>query len=234
MRLQDWFRELGHDLWAVLWPTACMNCGAPDRDCCSRCLAVLRAPAPLRTPELGVPCFARASYDGPHRALLIAFKHDGRVRLAKELGAQLRGPLEAALRCVHGPAPPLLIPMPSRAARTRERGYRHIELLIRSAQRGRPDRAVVLRGLRARRGRRSQVGLAPRERARNARLVAVRRRARAAVRGRDVVLVDDVLTTGATLLAAQTVLERAGARVAAMAVLCVSEHGRGDAPEILS
>lgn len=78
------------------------------------------------------------------------------------------------------------------------------------------------------------MGLSPSERARNARLVTVRRWAQTLVRGREVVLVDDVLTTGATLLAAQSVLEAAGARVVAMAVLCVSEHGRDDATEILS
>ncbi len=242
-------RELWFDLLALLWPTACLACGAPDRDVCHRCLRQLRTSEPPPAPRLGrVPCFARGDYAGVLRALIIAVKHGGRVGLARELGGQLAIPLSAALEHAKGAGGPLIVAAPSRSARTRERGYRPVELLVRQALRQlrtpsshehphltnraphRPRSAPVsagvpvprhVRALRARRGRRGQVGLSPAERTRNAQLVAVRRRGRAALRGRAVVLVDDILTTGATLIAAQAALERAGARVVAIVVLSV-------------
>ena len=246
MTLRTGLQELWLDLLALLWPTSCSGCGAPDRDCCASCVRELSAPAVLIQPSFGLPCFARAVYAGPTRGLLIAFKHSGMVRFGGVLGGQLRPALIAALSCAIGAsgdtragaqtpgrvdagaprAGPLVVPAPSRPAKARERGYRHVELLVTAALRGRRGEPAVrlplIRALRTLRGRRGQVGLGPRERARNARLVAVRSRARSALRGRTVVLVDDVLTTGATLLAARDAIERAGGRVVAIAVLCVA------------
>ncbi|WP_125098759.1 ComF family protein [Leucobacter chromiireducens] len=216
-------REVALDVLALVLPTACRSCGAPDREFCDRCVAAVRAPAePLRL-DLGVPVAARGPYAGPLRALLLAFKHGGRVRSARLLGAQLRVPLAAVLAAAPVGRLALLVPVPSTPARFRARGYRPVELLGASALRGQRFPVRLTRALRTTRGRRGQVGLAPRERARNARLLAVRRVARPRIRGRDVVLLDDVLTTGATVLAARDACESAGARVVAIVVLCVAE-----------
>lgn len=239
-------RELRLDLLALVWPTACVCCGQPDRDCCLPCLVELQRPAPLLHPSLGVPCAVRGVYDGPLRALLVALKHEGRTGFARELGPQLRRPLLAALSLCTGPAPPVIVAAPSRRVRVRQRGYRHLDLLLGAAMRadrapsggahgtgrrggresGRPRRIAALRvdALRTTRGRRSQVGLGPADRARNAARIAVRRSARAVLRGREVILVDDVITTGATVLAARNALEEAGARVVAVVALCVAER----------
>ena len=218
--------ELLRDLRALLWPTACVHCGAPDRDCCAHCLARIRAPAPLLRAELGVPVFARAPYDGALRALLLACKHGGRASAASELGRALRAPLRAALATA-GESRPLIVAAPSSAAQLRRRGFRPVELFVAHAQRGAAPRGEPcgepLRALRAAWGRRGQIGLAPRARAANARLLRVRPGARHRLRGREVVLVDDVLTTGATLRAARDAVESAGARVVAAAVLCLVE-----------
>lgn len=221
------FKSLGLDLLALVWPTACVGCGAADRDCCTECLAQMRAPSPLRRPDLGVPCFARAAYDGPLRGALIAYKHGGRFGFARELGLQLRPALVAALGCATGPGPPILVSAPSRAARVRARGFRHVDVLVRRALRGQRISVERVTALRARRGRRGQVGLSPAERSQNAQLITVRRSASAALRGREIVVVDDVVTTGATLLAARAVLETAGARVVGFAVLCAAERSDG-------
>ncbi len=226
-------RELLLDLAALVWPTACVGCGAEDRDCCDVCLAALgELPAVHEREHDGVPCFAGGSYEGPLRSVLVAFKHDGRVGFRRVLGAVLRDPLLSAMRCAAraeggGPSAPLIVAMPSRPNGVRKRGYRHLELLVTAALRGSRIPSLRLRALRTTRGRVGQVGLSASARERNARRIAVRHSARRLVRGRRVVLVDDIITTGASMRAAREALEHAGANVVAMVALCVA--GRRDA-----
>lgn len=248
--------ELAEDLLSLLWPTACVVCGAQDRDCCSICRSEVRRLAGryrwVRAPSGAEVCVFGA-YEGPVRALLLACKHGGRPGFSRELGGLLAGPLSEALRRARGPSRPLLITAPSRSSRVRERGYRHVELIVRDALRRRRRRPrlagrtggmlhrslphpqgiepmLMPRALRARRGRRAQVGLGWADRQRNAALVEVRPTARSALLGREVVLVDDVVTTGATADAASRALRAAGARVVAVIALCAVERGPGDAP----
>ena len=215
-------RETLLDLAAVLWPTACVGCGSADRDCCAQCRTEVRDAVPVHRVSSGIPVFAGGLYEGPLRALLVAFKHDGRTGFRRELGLALRAPLVAAIARARQPRPPVIVAVPSRPSRTRSRGYRHVEVLIRSAARG--LEAPRLRALRTTRGRVGQVGLGPEERRSNAARIRVRARAHRALRGREVVLVDDVVTTGATVFAARETLEAAGATVIAIAALCVAER----------
>lgn len=256
----DALRELRLDLLALLWPTECVACGAVDRDCCRACLNELRCHRePLAGPVLNSTAFASArvrvlaagEYSGTLRALLVACKHAGRTGFARLLGECLAVPLRRAL----GEAPGggggmggpgdagagvtglgrdrrvLLVAAPSRSARVRERGYRHVELLVREALRvmrrsrdptmSMPASPRLLKGaLRALPGRVGQVGLRADERRRNAELVAVRLRSRWALVGARVVLVDDVVTTGATVTAAAEALAAAGAQVVGVIALC--------------
>lgn len=227
-------RELWLDALALLWPTECVACGAPDRDCCDACLAEVRGgrgeAAWGRTPA-GVTATVAGPYAGPLRALLVALKHSGRTGFARELGARLHAPLRAACNRAGGTSVPLIVTVPSRSARVRERGYRHVDLLVRAALRvearahpGREHPRLAPRVLRAQRGRTSQVGLSAAERHRNAALIEVGPSARRHLRGREVVLVDDVVTTGATVLAASRALSEAGARVIAVVALCAVER----------
>ncbi|WP_461638634.1 ComF family protein [Leucobacter sp. BZR 635] len=78
-------------------------------------------------------------------------------------------------------------------------------------------------------GRTGQVGLDPIARERNARRVRVRRVSERRLRGRSVILVDDIVTTGASMRAAIAVLERAGARVEAVVALATAV--RRDSPQ---
>jgi predicted amidophosphoribosyltransferase len=214
MKLALLLRELRLDLLALVWPTACVCCGEPDRDCCLPCLVELQRAAPLLHPSLGVPCAVRGGYDGPLRALLVALKHEGRTGFARELGPELRRPLLAALELCAGPGPPVIVTAPSRRSRVRQRGYRHLDLLLDVAMRGerRPGGGA--------RGRAHRIAALRVHAAR----IAVRRSAGAVLRGREVILVDDVITTGATVLAARSALENAGARVVAVVALCAAER----------
>lgn len=225
MNFADLLHELGLDLLALIWPTECVGCGRADRDCCAECLKYLRSLQVARRGELllGIeaPVFACGAYEGVLRAVLLGYKHGGRVRFARHLAPLLRSALALA-QPRRGGRPPLLVTAPSRPARVRERGFRHLEVLSRAALRGVPgSRPRVLRALRTLRGRTSQVGLRPAQREENAARIRVRRSSRALLRGREIVLLDDVITTGATVRAAQRALEDAGACVIAIVALCV-------------
>lgn len=236
-------RELWLDLLAVLWPCACLVCGAPGRDLCAGCADGLRAagraaPMRVRTPA-GEIVWARGNYEGALRALLVACKHRGRAEVANALGGLLRGPLQHACHARAGPLPPLIVTVPSRQAKLRARGFRHVDLMVRPAlrqlRRTEGLHAYLLIGaLRARPGRTGQVGLSEAQRAQNARLVCVPRRMQRRLRGREVVLVDDIATTGATLRAATGALIAAHARVIGVVVLGVTRRRSAENQQIQS
>ncbi|MGK0740703.1 ComF family protein [Leucobacter sp. Z1108] len=261
-RVIHWLREVLLDALALLWPTQCVNCGAPDRDCCDGCRNELRAgngTAVWVATPVGVPACVAGPYEGPLRAQLVAFKHAGHTGFARELGARLNAPLRVAISLARAPTMPLLVTVPSRAARVRQRGYRHVDMLVRAALRcgtsapvtpaayspasGSPGISfaphspgmqrtprtaprpwLLPRALSARPGRTSQVGLTATQRQRNAALVEVTPAARTILHGREVVLIDDVVTTGATVVAAHRALTEAGARVIAIVALCAVER----------
>lgn len=226
MTLANMLRETGLDLLALVWPTECVGCRRADRDCCDSCSRKIRSAESLlhggMLPGVRAPAFVGGAYEGPLRAVLVAYKHGGRVGFARHLAPQLRELLTESLRLVQGNRPPLIVPAPSRPSRVRERGYRHLEMLLRISMRGqRSPRPRMLRALRTLRGRTSQVGLKLTQREQNATRICVRRSTRALLKGREVVLFDDVITTGATVRAAQQTLEDAGARVIAVVALCI-------------
>lgn len=244
-------RRAGRDLGALLLPVVCAGCGRRDRACCPGCLAELLAaeqsgpPAARRLPG-GGPVRAALGYRGVLARLIVAQKDRGRRDLSALLGALLAPAVLAALPAGERPA---LVPLPSRPESVRSRGYPHLELLLRGALRSLPRGALVPGGWRAMEtlpGRRDQLGLSPAERAENARLLGIRPGNAGRLRGRAVILVDDVVTTGASLSAAERVLLAAGARVLGAAV-CASaprrehstvaaeagtEYGEGNGEEI--
>jgi ComF family protein len=131
---------------------------------------------------------------------VLLFKSRGR----DELGAPLAELLLAAFRRASWPQPDSVVAVPMRWARRLRRGYNQAELLARSLAR---ELAVPLVPALRRRGSGTQVGGARSDRLR---LSAAAFPARRPVTGR-VVLVDDVLTTGATATACTRALVRAGA-----------------------
>ena len=122
------------------------------------------------------------------------------------VGSWLADRLVEAVR--HEPRPALLVPVPMRARRLRERGFNPAAEIARRVG-SRLRVACAARGARKVRDTRPQQGLD-----RRARRLNVRRafECRVDVRGRDVAIVDDVVTTGATAKALASALRRAGAR----------------------
>lgn len=197
----------------LVLPRTCAGCGLPGVQLCRRCAALLAHPhlaSPRRFPEGFPPTVAAGAYDGPVRPAVLAFKERGRAELARPLGAALALAVAAVVAAVPGPPPRevLLVPVPSSAAALRTRGRDHVRELA--------DRAV--RELRAaglpaardrllrRRGRvHDSAGLSAGQRRANlAGTFTLRPRAHA-VDGA-LVLVDDVVTSGATLTEAASVL----------------------------
>lgn len=178
-------------------PRHCRTCAEPGEfptGDCPRCRA-----AP--------PAFARAwaplAHEGPVARAVHRFKYEDHPELAAPLAALLADEARAFLR----EAPALLVPLPLHVARYRERGYDQAHLLAHALgkETGRP---VLRHALERARATKRQVGLSEQARALNVQDAFVAR----VVKEREVLLVDDVFTTGATAGAAARALVAAGAR----------------------
>jgi len=199
------------DAWAVIMPVDCAGCGAPDRALCAACLSALD-PAPEHH-ELadGTPVVSALRYGGTVRRVILAAKEHQRTDVAMPLARALAAAVSTALLDL----PPgldrvALVPVPSSRAAWRRRGYDPVALIVRRAG----FRAV--RGLRVTRPTATQKALTVEARLANRQGVV---RARRAFRGEAVLLVDDVLTTGATLEDAARAIRAAGGTVVACAVV---------------
>lgn len=159
---------------------------------------------------------AHWSYEGSARELVRAAKFRRHRQAASYLGASLAESVQQA----RTPGD-LLLPMPLSAERLRRRGFNQAAQMARAVAR-RTGLEVSVRGLVRHRDDPPQSG-----RPRSARLRGPRGAFRARshlVRGRCILLVDDVLTTGATVRAAAHVLRTAGALAVTAAVACRAER----------
>jgi ComF family protein len=134
--------------------------------------------------------------------VLHAFKYDGRRSLAPTLAALLRAQAGDLLATAD-----VVVPVPLHGARRRARGFNQAQDLARAL--GPP----IVRALRRPRATAAQTALTARARRANVRgaFALAKRMPAGAIAGRIVVLVDDVVTTGATLEACAAVLRQAGA-----------------------
>ena len=218
------------DLLDLVLPRSCAGCDAPGAGLCADCRLLLGGrPLGLVRPEpcpAGLPPLAaRTAYDGAVRRLLVAHKERGQTRLARPLGAALAGAVQVL--GVRGPV--VLCPAPSARSAVRARGHDHALQLARAAARtltagGCPATALAL--LVPGRLVADQSGLDSAARAAN---LAGALRVRRLVDG-PVVVVDDVVTTGATLVEATRALTAAGMAVQGAAVVAATAR-RHRSPE---
>jgi ComF family protein len=194
----------------------CLALLAPrEGACCARCGRFLDTPAedPLCARCLGrAPAYAVhrscGAYGGTLKDVILLFKYRRYAPLSRPLALYAEACLGADARL--WPGADGLVPVPLHPARRRERGFNQSRLLARDLARLR--NVEVLDGcLIKTRNAPAQAGLRAAERERNVRSAyAVRRPGR--VRGKTLVLVDDVTTTGATLRECARVLMAAGAK----------------------
>ncbi|MFI8346791.1 ComF family protein [Streptomyces sp. NPDC085596] len=217
------------DLTDLALPTECGGCGSPPAVLCARCRTLLERAEPRRVrpvPEPpGLPVVhAAAPYAREVRALLLAHKERGALALTGALGAALAG----AVRAGFGPqpgrvmaesdaGPVILVPVPSARWAVRRRGHdpvRRMALVAagRLRRTGTPARVAAV--LRQRRPVVDQAGLDARRRRENlAGALEVRAGGARLLAGGRVVLVDDLITTGASLAeAARALRATAGTR----------------------
>ncbi len=200
---------------ALLLPVWCAGCDRPDVALCAECRGLLRPRVRRRALTAEVDVFSAVDFDGVPARVVRAFKEDGRTALARPLGTALAAAVGEAVK-VTG-RDPLIVPIPSSRRAFRRRGYEIAEFVARRAGLS-PVPALVSRGTVA-----DQRGLDRHARAQN---VAGSLRARG-VAGVEVIVVDDVLTTGATLREAVRALSDGGAQVvAAVTVAATPRHAR--------
>ena len=213
-------RRCAGALLDLVLPADCLLCGRPlpwrqRGGVCLPCWAAVPW-----TPGLGLrPAGAlravlwAAEYDGPVRRLIHGLKFDSMDYLGRPLGEAAAARLAPLLDLARAD---LVLPVPLHWWRRFRRGYNQARLLAAPIARGAglPLATAILSRRRA--GRR-QLGLTRPERLRALRGCFAARRSRLAglirpaLQGKDVLLVDDVMTTGATLEACAKALLRGGA-----------------------
>lgn len=199
-----------NDLLNFFLPTPCISCLKPGSPFCLKCQsAFVLSNTP--TARLGISGFAFCAYGELSSKIINAIKESGQTSLI--------GPV-AGLMAKNWPqefSKPTLIPIPSSAKNYRKRGYQHILKLVSALEKRIPD-ATSASLLRSVSDRVDQTSLSPTDRLTNlsgAFSVDLRGFRPS---GTPIVLVDDVITSGATIQAAYNALTEAGIAVAGFCV----------------
>jgi predicted amidophosphoribosyltransferase len=233
MRLRERLSLLAADSGDLVFGRVCAGCGQYPGLLCGACTDELVGPPAVRTlaGEGGIPVAGAASYAGVVGGIIIAHKERGRLGLSKPLGDALAVAVTAAADagcsgC--GDRQMAVVPVPSRRATVRGRGH---DPVLRTARRAAAvlrragQDAAVIPALRHTRKVADQADLGRVARAANLHgSMVVRRSADRLLAARCPVLVDDVMTSGATLRECVRAFEAAGLAPCAAAVVAIAHR----------
>lgn len=217
------------DVIDLFIPRTCAGCGCETVTLCANCVNALDTPPVATMPRFGtVPAFGAGQYAGVLRQVVVNYKEHDRRDVAPVLGLMLARAVVAALEA--GPmsaTPVLLVPVPARAAAQRKRGANHVEVIARIAceQIARDGLPIRVADVLAVSGRGDQVGSGTRGRQANVR--GTHRVIHAEVVARwpgrvRVIVVDDIVTTGATVAESARALRKLGVEVEAIASIGIT------------
>lgn len=209
----------------LVYPPRCPACGvaiAEQQGLCVDCWGTLEIPAGDFDEQLSVPLYAATFYNDTSRKLVLAYKHGGRIALSRLLARLIAVRMPDA---GESHMPPLLVPVPLNRWRLWHRGFNQAALLARElAAMGKGE--VLADGLIRCKRTPSLGGLgrAARDQALAGAIVVNPTRS-AMLGGRDIVLIDDVLTSGATIRACIGAIRTA--RPSNIAVACFARVEAG-------
>ncbi|TDD93236.1 ComF family protein [Saccharopolyspora karakumensis] len=212
-------REALSGLADLLLPLHCVGCDVAGTAWCPRCAGRLGGLRRVDRPMFGnsPPVFALGRYRGVARRAVLAYKEDGQRGLAPPLGAQLATGLRSITLDRSLEPGWWLVPAPSRAMTSRRRGGAHMARIahfaaIELSAAGMPARVAdcLLTGP----GAADSAGLTPQQRLDNLAGRVLVRPGRLPPEGAQVALLDDVVTTGATVTGAAAALDGARRPVA--------------------
>jgi predicted amidophosphoribosyltransferase len=209
----------------LVLPLECGGCAAPSTRWCEACaqeLAVGPDAPRVVSPRIdpGVPVLALGRYAGARRQAIVAMKDRGRTDLIAPLAQALALGVHRLLGWGLLDGPLTIVPAPTRSWAARRRGGDPVTRIATLATAGHPHITVV-RALRMKALARDSAGLnsAARERNVAGRVLLTSRRVPS---GAEVLLVDDIVTTGSTARESVRVLQSAEARVSAVLALAVA------------
>jgi ComF family protein len=194
---------------------------------------ILCRPCRVQPPDFE-KAVAHGTYRGTLRSLLHLLKYDGMEPLARRLGTLLA---EQVLATPDLPAELHVVPVPLFKKKRRQRGFNQSDLLARATiaaiRQRRPGMHVHFASalLERRRATESQAGLSPHQRRVNVRGAFFVPRP-AAVAGKEILLIDDIYTTGATARACSAALRRAGAASIRVATVARAQKEFVAAPQV--
>ncbi len=188
-----------------LVPSRCYRCRAVTRDfeVCTRC----QRHTPLKT------VLVCRHYDALPKELLHAAKYERARSGLREMGAEMTSLFSSA----HNDT--VFVPIPTATSRVRQRGYDQAVVL--ATELGKERQRPVVQAL-VRLGQAHQVGAGRKERMEHLR-EAFRVTHKQDIRGKQCVLVDDVVTTGATIETAARILKKAGAKQVDAVIYCQAD-----------
>lgn len=230
--------------WALLLPVDCICCHHPDSTLCAACAKALRAGSlhpmrvecradalPVNQRAQALPVIAAGSYEHELAAVILSFKNHQMPALGKLLAPALARSVLAGVQSLTDPERPVvLVPVPTRLRARAKRGYFPLGVLLTRMLRARvlPQGVLVEHLLRYRLSR--QFVSAQKGKGRGARSVVrgtmeatnMPALARMLALGAQVLFVDDVLTTGATLAEAHRSLADSGLQLCGAVVLAAT------------